>query len=155
LGFPPAEVVVLETKSLLMMKLTELLDASGATNAEAARAFGVKVQAIRDLKKGRIDNFSVDALRGMLARKSVFMNAGIPPVEVVVLGKAKARLLRELLDILDASGASNAQAARRFGVPRQSVADLRKSNTEGLSVEMLIRMVARTGRDVKITFRRR
>jgi predicted XRE-type DNA-binding protein len=64
----PADVAVLETKTMLMLELTDILDASGMTQAQAARRFGVTQPRVSDLRRGKIDNFSVDMLIGMLAR---------------------------------------------------------------------------------------
>jgi predicted XRE-type DNA-binding protein len=67
-GLPPAEVAVLETKTLLMIELTDILDATGMTQAQAAKRFGVTQPRVSDLRRGKIGNFSVDTLIGMLAR---------------------------------------------------------------------------------------
>ena len=67
-GFSPAEVSVLETKTVLMLELTDILDASGMTQAQGARRFGVTQPRVSDLRRGKIDNFSVDLLIAMLAR---------------------------------------------------------------------------------------
>jgi predicted XRE-type DNA-binding protein len=67
-NFTPAEVSVLETKSMLMIELTDILDATGMTQAQAAKRFGVTQPRVSDLRRGKIDNFSVDMLIAMLAR---------------------------------------------------------------------------------------
>lgn len=71
LGFPPAEAENLKVRSDLMSALQDLMTERGLTQVEAARAFGVSQPRISDLKRDKIDRFTVDALINMLARAGV------------------------------------------------------------------------------------
>jgi predicted XRE-type DNA-binding protein len=86
--------------------------------------------------------------------KSAFASGTLPASDVAIL-EIKSRLMMKLTDIRDASGMTKAQAARRFGVPAARVTDLRNGNIDNFSVDMLIEMLVRTGRDVKVVVRRR
>jgi len=86
--------------------------------------------------------------------KSAFSYGSSSPSEVVVL-ETKAKLMMKLTDIIDASGMTRGRAARRFGVPAPRVTDLRKGNIDNFTVDMLIEMLVRTGREVKVVVRRR
>ena len=86
--------------------------------------------------------------------KSAFAYGSLSPAKVSVL-ETKAALMLELTDILDASGMTQVQAARRFGVSQPRVSDLRRGKIAEFSVDMLIGMLARTGRDVKVAVRRK
>lgn len=65
LGFPDAEAQNLLLRSQLMSKIREA--ARGMKQAQAARHFGVTQPRINNLLRGRIDEFSLDALVNMLA----------------------------------------------------------------------------------------
>ena len=68
LGFPPAEAENLKVRSDLMSALQNLMTERGLTQVEAAKLFGVSQPRISDLKRDKIDRFTVDALINMLAR---------------------------------------------------------------------------------------
>jgi predicted XRE-type DNA-binding protein len=68
LGFPPAEAENLKVRSDLMSALQDLMVERGLTQVEAAKVFGVSQPRISDLKRDKIDRFTVDALINMLAR---------------------------------------------------------------------------------------
>ena len=71
LGFGREEAEHLAIRSELMIKIEELLQARGLTQAEAARIMRVSQPRVSDLLRGRLDLFSTDALIDMLARLGV------------------------------------------------------------------------------------
>ena len=80
LGFPPAEAENLKVRSDLMSALQELMSERELTQIEAAKLFGVSQPRISDLKRDKIDRFTVDTLINMLARAgmSVRLRIGRP-----------------------------------------------------------------------------
>lgn len=54
-----------------MIELSKLIDSRGFTQAEAAKYFGVTQPRISDLKRGKIDRFSIDSLVEMLGHAGV------------------------------------------------------------------------------------
>lgn len=71
LGFPPAEAAHLLVRSELMIALNQLLDERGLTQVRAAKLLGVSQPRVSDLRRGKIDRFSIDSLVDMLARLGV------------------------------------------------------------------------------------
>jgi predicted XRE-type DNA-binding protein len=71
LGFSEEEAINLKMRADLMIRLSKLIDARGLTQAEAAEFFGVSQPRISDLRRGKIDRFSVDTLIAMLGRAGV------------------------------------------------------------------------------------
>jgi predicted XRE-type DNA-binding protein len=67
LGFPPAEAENLKIRSDLMTALQQLMSERGLTQVQAARLFGVSQPRISDLKRDKIDRFTIDTLINMLA----------------------------------------------------------------------------------------
>ena len=67
LGFPPAEAENLKIRSDLMTALQQLMSKRGLTQVQAARLFGVSQPRISDLKRDKIDRFTIDTLINMLA----------------------------------------------------------------------------------------
>ncbi len=68
LGFAPEEAEHLLIRSDLMTKIAKLLKARRLKQAEAAKAMGVSQPRASDLRRGRIDLFSTDALIDMLCQ---------------------------------------------------------------------------------------
>lgn len=66
LGFSPEAAEHLRIRAELMLALTQLIDAHGWTQAEAARRLGVTQPRISDLARGKIDRFSIDTLVDLL-----------------------------------------------------------------------------------------
>jgi len=69
-----------------MMKLTEVIQEQGMTQAQAAELFGVTQPRVSDLVRGKIDLFSLDTLMDMAAV------AGMAPA--VKVSKAKRLMPR-------------------------------------------------------------
>lgn len=80
LGFPPAEAENLKVRSDLMSALQALMTERRLTQVEAAKLFGVSQPRISDLRRDKIDRFTVDALINMLAHAgvSVVLKVGRP-----------------------------------------------------------------------------
>ena len=68
LGFSKAEAENLKLRSELMMRIGDYCKASGRTQAEVARALGLTQPRLNALLKGRIDQFSLDALVNVASR---------------------------------------------------------------------------------------
>jgi predicted XRE-type DNA-binding protein len=71
LGFPPAEAENLKIRSDLMSALQLLVSERGLTQVQAAKFFGVSQPRISDLKRDKIDRFTIDTLVNMLASAGV------------------------------------------------------------------------------------
>ena len=54
-----------------MIRLSELIEARGLTQTQAAALFGVTQPRISDLVRGKIDRFSIDTLIAMLGHAGV------------------------------------------------------------------------------------
>lgn len=68
IGFPPEEAENLRLRAELMSRVDDLVRGSGLTQKEAARLLGITQPRLNNLLKGKIGDFSLDALVNMLAR---------------------------------------------------------------------------------------
>jgi predicted XRE-type DNA-binding protein len=75
----PAEAENMRVRSALMVELAAYIDRSGLTQAEIARHFGVTQPRISDLRRGKIDLFSIDALVNMLTAAGLRLDVRIIP----------------------------------------------------------------------------
>ena len=66
LGFPEDEAENLKLRAALMSEVREL--ATGYTQQEAAKLFGITQPRLNDLLRGKIGKFSIDALVNMLGK---------------------------------------------------------------------------------------
>jgi len=71
--FPPEKAAEMEIRSQLLMGLEQWLGKSGMTQAEAAKVLGVTQARVSDLKRGKMNRFSMDLLVRLAAR------AGLKP----------------------------------------------------------------------------
>lgn len=71
LGFSYQEAENLKIRTDLMIRLSQLIDARGLTQAQAATVFGVTQPRVSDLVRGKIDRFSIDTLVAMLGHAGV------------------------------------------------------------------------------------
>jgi predicted XRE-type DNA-binding protein len=71
--FPAEKAVELEMRAQLMMGLERWLEKSRVTQAQAAKVLGVTQARVSDLKRGKINRFSMDLLVRLAAR------AGLKP----------------------------------------------------------------------------
>lgn len=70
-GFPPGEAAHLQIRADLMISLNQLLVDRGLTQVRAAKLLGVTQPRVSDLKRGRLELFSIDALVDMFSRLDV------------------------------------------------------------------------------------
>lgn len=68
IGFPPGEAETLIVRADLMVRLERLMKRRRLSPAKAAKLFGVTRPRLRNLLKGKIGRFTVDALIAMLGR---------------------------------------------------------------------------------------
>ena len=71
--FPAEKAAEMEMRAQLLIGLEHWLDMSRMTQAEAAKVLGVTQARVSDLKRGKIDRFSMDLLVRLAAR------AGLKP----------------------------------------------------------------------------
>lgn len=71
--FPAEEAAELEIRSELLIAIHKWLDVSGLTQVDAAGKLGITQARISDLKRGKIDKFSIAQLIRLAAR------AGLQP----------------------------------------------------------------------------
>jgi predicted XRE-type DNA-binding protein len=71
--FPAEKAAEMEIRARLLMGLEQWLEKSGMTQAAAAKVLGVTQARVSDLKRGKIDRFSMDLLVRLAAR------AGLKP----------------------------------------------------------------------------
>jgi predicted XRE-type DNA-binding protein len=72
-SFPSEKAAEMEMRAQLLMGLEHWLEKSRMTQAEAAKVLGVTQARVSDLKRGKIDRFSMDLLVRLAAR------AGLKP----------------------------------------------------------------------------
>lgn len=70
-GFPPEEAAHLLIRTDLMIELNRALDARGLTQTRAAKLLAVSQPRVSALRRGKVGQFSIDALVEMLARLGV------------------------------------------------------------------------------------
>jgi len=71
LGFSHEEAENLKIRTGLMIRLSQLIESRGLTQAQAAELLGVTQPRISDLVRGKIDRFSIDTLVAMLGQAGV------------------------------------------------------------------------------------
>jgi len=71
--FPAEKAAEMEMRAQLLLGLEQWLEKSRMTQAEAAKVFGVTQARVSDLKRGKIERFSMDLLVRLAAR------AGLKP----------------------------------------------------------------------------
>lgn len=77
LGFSKEEAANLLIRSRLMVEVKLLIERENLTQSKAAKLFGVTQPRISDLKRGKIEVFSVDMLIKMLARGGLSVNVRV------------------------------------------------------------------------------
>jgi len=82
---------------------------------------------------------------------NVFLDLGFPPEEAAVL-KLRSDLMGDLREFIEKNRLTQLQAAGLLGVTQSRVSDLVRGKWEKFSLEMLITLVARTGRKVELRF---
>ena len=74
LGFGEAEAENLRLRSMLMIRITQMVRDSKWTQSEGAELFGVTQPRLNQLLKGKIQLFSLDALVNMLSQAGMRVN---------------------------------------------------------------------------------
>ncbi len=88
LGFDAEEAQNLLLRSQTMMAVERWYKASGLTQAKAAQALGITQPRLNQLLKGKIGEFSLDALVNMATRAGMRVGLTIKPVPGVKVARA-------------------------------------------------------------------
>jgi|694.fasta_scaffold35509_4 predicted XRE-type DNA-binding protein len=88
LGFAAEEAQNLQLRSQTMMAVETWYHASGMTQAKAAQALGITQPRLNQLLKGKIGEFSLDALVNMATRAGMRVGLTIKPVAGVRVARA-------------------------------------------------------------------
>lgn len=81
LGFGPEEAENLLVRSRLMIEIIGMIQDRGLKQKQAAALFGVSQPRISELKRGNIDEFSIDSLVNMLGHAGVRIDLTFRPIE--------------------------------------------------------------------------
>lgn len=81
IGFGPEEAENLLVRADLMIEITRMIEERGLKQKQAAALFGVSQPRISDLKRGKIDEFSIDSLVNMLGHAGIRVDVSFRPVE--------------------------------------------------------------------------
>ncbi|MFZ4657616.1 MAG: helix-turn-helix domain-containing protein [Caldilineaceae bacterium] len=80
---------------------------------------------------------------------NVFIDLGFEPGEAAIL-QMRAKLLNDLRAYIEASGMTSVEAAEQFGLGPSRVLDLLHGKWEKFSLEMLIMLAAKAGRQIQL-----
>ncbi len=80
---------------------------------------------------------------------NIFMDLGFDSGEAAIL-EMRAKLMNDLREYIETSGMTQMQAAEQFGIAQSRVSDLVRGKWEKFSLEMLITLEARAGRQVTL-----
>jgi predicted XRE-type DNA-binding protein len=80
---------------------------------------------------------------------NVFADLGLEPAEAVIL-QMRAKLMNDLRLYIHASGMTQMEVAQQLGIAQSRVSDLVRGKWEKFSLEMLITLEARAGRQVSL-----
>jgi predicted XRE-type DNA-binding protein len=89
LGFAPNEAQNLLLRSQTMMAVTRWYEASGLTQAQAAKALGITQPRLNQVLKGKINEFSLDALVNVATNAGMRVGLTIKPAPRVRAVSAK------------------------------------------------------------------
>jgi predicted XRE-type DNA-binding protein len=81
LGFGPEEAENLHIRSELMMQMIRMISERGLKQKDAAVLFGVSQPRISELKRGKIDQFTIDSLVNMLGHARVRVDVSFRTIE--------------------------------------------------------------------------
>ena len=99
----------------------------------------------------QINRWSQMSRRVTKSSGNVFLDLGFPPEEAAVL-KLRSDLMGDLREFIEKNRLTQSQAAGLLGITQSRVSDLVRGKWEKFSLEMLITLVARTGRKVELRF---
>lgn len=80
---------------------------------------------------------------------NVFADLGFEPAQAAIL-QMRVKLMNDLRHYIQESQLTQAEAARKLGITQSRVSDLVRGKWERFSLEMLIRLEARIGREVRL-----
>ncbi len=80
---------------------------------------------------------------------NVFSDLGFESGESAIL-HMRAKLMTDLREYIEASGMTQTEAAQQLGVTQSRISDLTRGKWEKFSLEMLITLEARAGRQVTL-----
>jgi predicted XRE-type DNA-binding protein len=81
LGFEPEEAENLHMRSGLMNQIIRMMRDRGLKQKQAAVLFGVSQPRISDLKRGKIDEFTIDSLVNMLGHAGIRIDLSFRPID--------------------------------------------------------------------------
>ena len=81
---------------------------------------------------------------------NVFADIGFEPEEAANL-QLRSRLAIELDRYIEAEGITQTEAAERFGVSQPRVSDLVRGKLDRFTIDALVTMLARVGRQVEVS----
>lgn len=80
---------------------------------------------------------------------NVFADLGFSPEEASLL-KMRADLMNELRQVIEARGWTQVAAARELGISQSRVSDLVRGKWQQFSLDMLVTLAVRAGRQVNV-----
>ena len=80
---------------------------------------------------------------------NIFTDLGFDPGEAAIL-EMRAKLMNDLREYIETSGMTQMQAAKQLGIAQSRVSDLVRGKWQKFSLEMLITLEARAGRQVTL-----
>lgn len=80
---------------------------------------------------------------------NIFIDLGFDEAEATIL-QMRAKLMADLSESVLTSGLTQSQAAERLGIAQSRLSDLMRNKWEKFSLEMLITLEARAGRQVTL-----
>ena len=80
---------------------------------------------------------------------NIFTDLGFDPGEAAIL-EMRAKLMNDLREYIETSGMTQTQAAAQLGIAQSRVSDLVRGKWQKFSLEMLITLEARAGRQVTL-----
>lgn len=80
---------------------------------------------------------------------NIFEDLDLEPAEAAIL-QMRAKLMNDLREYVQSSGMTQTEAAEILGVTQSRVSDLMRGKWEKFSLEMLITLEARAGRQVTL-----
>jgi len=85
----PRRAAKMRMRSALMMTLSDIIHTNNMTPGDAAELFGVTTAVIHDLNRGKINQFSLDALVGMAATAGMTPSINVTQPKLLPLKKPK------------------------------------------------------------------
>lgn len=83
------------------------------------------------------------------SNSNIFADLDLEPAEAAIL-HMRARLMSDLRLYIQSSGMTQMEAAQKLGIAQSRVSDLMRGKWEKFSLEMLITLEARAGRQVTL-----